>query len=160
MRAINYMRGTQSGPFSQSEMDRFARMLRVDQPDFQFDENYTSFIQSYNGGEPLERFFRAAGQWYAVEQFLNFADASQSSKSDLMFNVQQNWNLIEDRLLTGMFPFASLPGGDYLVLDHSAGHPATVSLWYHELSTEDNPHLIPVADDFTSFIDILQSSRT
>lgn len=158
MRTILYKAGTQSGPFNRAEMDRFGRMLQVDVPGFQFDENYAKFIEDQNGGEPLQRYFKAHGEWHTVERFLNFADGGQSSDTDLLFNVHQTWNLIEDRLLPGMFPFASLPGGDYLILDHSAGNTATVSMWYHERSTEESPCLIPVADDFASFITHLQTA--
>lgn len=154
---FQYKTGTESGSFSQREMDKFSRMMKVDTPAFDFGEEYTKFIQLHNGGEPLQRFFQVEGQWYDIERILNFADSSHSN-IDLMFNVQQHWTMIEDRLSIGMFPFASLGGGNYLVFDWSDDQPAKVKMWYHELSTDDAPYLIPVASDFGTFLATLRTT--
>lgn len=152
MNTIRYKAGTQSGPFSDSELESFARMMRVDFPDFSFDARYLQFIQANNGGVPVENLFRVNGQWCPIDRFLNFSAES----ADLPFNVHQTWNLIEDRLDAGVFPFAALPGGDFLVFDHRASDMPSVMMWYHERSSEGNPHLELVAGTYEEFINQLR----
>jgi hypothetical protein len=42
---LRFKVGTTPDPFSQSEMEKFRRMLRVDAPDFEFDDKYLDFIE-------------------------------------------------------------------------------------------------------------------
>lgn len=156
MRTITYKPGTQSGPFSRSEWESFLRMMRVDVPDFEVDDDYTRLIEKNNGGEPAARYFLVDGNWHEVERLLNFADARSANEEDLLFHVNQTWNLIEDRLRPGMFPFASLPGGNFLIMDCRHTRNGPVTFWYHELSAQDAPYLLPVAENFAAFIEGLQ----
>lgn len=154
MRAITL---TQNPPCSELELDQFARMMRVDMPHFQFDGGYLQFIRTTNGGKPVEKYFRIpSGDVFSIDAFLNFADVESSEEDVRLFNVHQNWNWIEDRLLPGMFPFAALSGGDYLILniddDKDSAH---VTLWYHEKSSEASPHLQLISDSFDSFLTML-----
>lgn len=152
MKSITFKTGTQSGPFRVPEMEAFARMMKVDDPDFAFDEHYARFIETSGGGVPVENLFRVDGCWYPIDRLLNFA----SRPEDLLFNVHQNWILIEDRLDAGQFPFASLPGGDYLVFDHQTAEVPQVKLWNHEKSRDGRPHLEFVARSFEDFVDQLR----
>lgn len=154
---IHYKPGTSSGPFSQSELNKFKKMLRVDMPDFEFDEIYTQFITRHNGGKPIEKYFRLqSDEMYSIDRFLNFADTSL--QEDVLFNVHQNWNDIEDRLVPGMFPFAVMGGGDYLLFDHSGPGRARIVYWYHEKSTEGNPVVVVVSPNFDTFLSSLTST--
>lgn len=159
MRNIRYKSETQSGPCSNNQMDQFKRQMRVDVNDFEFDQQYVRFVRSQNGGEPVERHFQVEnGDWFSIDRFLNFTDMSSEMSTDQLFNVHYNWNLIEDRLLPGMFPFAALPGGNYLLFHHSSGPRRQIVLWYHEKSTEQNPFLCFVATDFEDLISKLRAS--
>jgi hypothetical protein len=159
MAVTTYKPGTQSAPFSRRELDEFEGVMRILSPTFAYDPAYVAFISAHNGGEPIERYFRLPdGDWMPIDRILNFADADTAPEEDLLFHVHQNWNDIEDRLRDGMFPFAALPGGDYLVFDSAAPPGARVAFWYHERSTEANPFLEPLADDFNAFVAGLRST--
>lgn len=150
---VAYKPGTQSGPFSQREMEEFEEILQILSPGFAYDPDYVAFISARNGGAPVERHFRVrGGNVLPIDRILNFTDADTAPDGDLLFHVHQNWSHIQDRLRPGMFPFAVLPGGDYLVFDSAEPRKARVALWYHERSTQGQPFLEAVADDFMSFI--------
>jgi hypothetical protein len=154
MKSVAFKPGTQSGPFSASEWESFIRMMKVDCPDFAFDEHYARFIEA-GGGVPVENLFRVDGCWCPIERFLNFANGA----GDLPFNVHQNWILIEDRLDAGQFPFASLPGGDFLIFDHQPEEVPRVMMWFHEKSSDGRPYLEFIAESIEEFIDQLRPAH-
>lgn len=157
MNSICYESSTESAPFSKSALDQFARQMRVDMSDFKFDDDYLQFIAVQNGGKPTEKHFDIGeGNWFTIDRFLNFSDTSVASQSDLLFHVHHNWNDIEDRLHSGMFPFAVLGGGDYLLFSQASGHRPEVVIWFHEKSSEDSPAVQFLAKDFASFVGLLR----
>jgi hypothetical protein len=157
MPQITYEPGTQSGPFSQREMDGFAEIMSILEPRFVLDQDYAGFVQSRNGGAPVERYFRLKnGDVLPIERILNFSDFDTADESDLLFHVHEAWGDIQDRLSPGMFPFATLPGGDFLVFDASG----RVALWYHERSTPGRPYTEVVASGFAEFAASLSTTTS
>jgi hypothetical protein len=158
MTQVHYRDHSASGPFSQTEMDKFKRQMCVDMPMFEYDEQYVEFMRSNNGGQPIESFFQAPdGGWCSIDRILNFSAISQASSEDLLFNVHQNWLQIESRLDAGMFPFAALPGGDYLLFECKTPSNSPITFWYHEKSKEDKPFTQVVAASFAVFLLMLRA---
>jgi len=153
---VEYIENSQSEGFSQVELDKFRRQMRVDAPDFEYDPDYVKFIERYNGGKPFRASFEVAkDEWFTIDRFLNFSDMHNCPESDLIFHVHQNWNMIEDRLKMGMFPFAALSGGDFLVFEYEPSGQPKIALWYHEKSVEGNPYTKTIANNFVDFVNSL-----
>jgi hypothetical protein len=139
-----------------SEIEKFTRMMRVDKPNFSVDTAYEAFVVAYGGGRCARKFFTTVnGDKYSLDRFLNFADPNVAQFPERQLNVHQVWNLIEDRLLPGMYPIAALPGGDFLILSYTDSGDSSVWLWFHERSLEGAPALERVAENFSAFLEKL-----
>ncbi|MFZ6747229.1 SMI1/KNR4 family protein [Undibacterium sp. JH2W] len=145
--------------FSAGEMDAFKLQMKVDFPGFEYDPNYVAHISHFHGGRLVTKFFKTKkGASFPIERFLNFADRHLIQDKNIKgLGVYAIWSLIEDRLSICQFPFAILPGGDFLCFDYTFGLPPKIILWYHEGSKEGEPCVEVVADDFVEFINVLSA---
>lgn len=132
-------------------------MLRIDTPEFDFDPVYLAFLSIHNGGKPIRRYFPVPGDDIAsIDYFLNLSETRD--RLTISLNAHQVWNLIEDRLLPGIFPIAALSGGDFVCMDYSDKRLSTVLLWQHEKSAQGNPSLLLIAPTFSTFLESLRST--
>lgn len=129
-------------------------MLRLDLPAFEFDPAYVQHIQSFNGGRPIEKFFRTiTGKCLPIDRFLNYGELDLLTERSLQdLNVNVAWPMISDRLNIYMLPFAAVANGDFLCFDYENGSPPSVVLWVQERSIEDNPYIELVAENFNAFL--------
>lgn len=159
---IRYLETSFIPHFSEREMDSMRRMLRLDLPTFEFDEEYSQHIQRFHGKKPIDRFFKTmAGKCLPIDRFLNYGNLDlldERWKKDLNGNVILA--MISDRLNIYLLPFAAMANGDFLCFDYEKGLPPSVVLWVQELSEEDEPHTEPVADTFNAFLsDLTENFR-
>ena len=145
--------------FSTAEMASMKRMLSLDLPSFEFDAEYAGHIKKFNGGKPINKYFRIrSGNIFPIDRFLNYSDTDLlTDKNQKNLNANVVWSLIDDRLGIYLLPFAILPNGDFLCFDYESGVSPTVVLWSHELSNENEPHTEAVANNFAEFVFLLSS---
>jgi hypothetical protein len=157
VRTIHFYPNTAAGEFDQAKFNSLRSFLLLDLPLFEYDQDYESFVRANAGGSPIERYFSSNVGIYPIDHFLNFQASRSASDPFAFLNVNVVWSAIEDRLTSMQFPFASLPGGDFLCFDYSQGERPSVVLWLHELSGEDSPMFEPVANTFSEFLASLRS---
>ncbi len=136
-------------------MGSIKRMLQLDLPEFEFDPDYVQHVRRFNGGKPVEKYFKTkAGKCLPIDRFLNYGDLDLLSDRPLKdLNVNVVWSWISDRLNIYLLPFAAVANGDFLCFNYEGEFPPSVVLWVQELSEEDEPHIEPVADTFQMFLD-------
>ncbi|MEJ2791747.1 MULTISPECIES: SMI1/KNR4 family protein [unclassified Pseudoxanthomonas] len=133
-------------------------------PGFEFDSTYLAFLRWFHGATPvsahikLEKGHPRFGDVFFVERFLNYAEMSQLSDADRLFNAHVVISQIEDRSGEYLLPFATA-NADLFCFDYAAGRNPSVVLWLAELSEEDEPYTIPVASSFATFLAALQWKR-
>ena len=124
--------------------------------------SYRQFLQTYNGGVPVERSFLHKGHAYAIDRFLSvLSDYETNRLGDYDIGVvltQVEERLTDNEDLTGAekLPIAVLFAGDLLCLDFKK-HPQnpSVCIWFHEESGDFEPVTEKVADSFDAFVNML-----
>ena len=124
--------------------------------------SYRQFLQTYNGGVPVERSFLHKGHAYAIDRFLSILSDYKTNRLGC-YDIGVVLTQVEDRLsdnedLVGAekLPIAALFAGDLLCLDFKK-HPQnpSVCIWFHEESGESDPVTEKVADSFDAFVNML-----
>lgn len=125
--------------------------------------SFRRFLEVANGGVPVDGAveLEQIGREVVIERFLPMLD--ELDHPEAWSDVEVVTTQLDGRLASSadaehleMVPFAALFAGDYLMLDYRvAGTEPGVSVWYHELSTENGPHAELVADTFSGFLSII-----
>lgn len=130
-----------------------------------FPKDFIAFLKQHNGAVPNEKEFNFRGHQYYVERFLDLIDADEDNPYecyDIEFIITQ----LEDRLVTEsteygveIVPFALLFAGDFVCFDYRGGQDnenPPVCIFYHEMSVEDKPCALKIANSFTEFLNMLK----
>lgn len=146
---LEFEPGTIAGPPSTAYVKKKERMLGNP-----FDPAFLAFLQEHNGGVPKQRLFKVGRNEKVLERFLCLLpDYEDNALGD--YDIGVVWSDIEDRLSDFLVPFAAVFAGDFLCFDHEDANPPRVVLWNHDLSEEDEPSTVPVADSFEAFLGML-----
>jgi len=137
----------------------FEEAYRVKLPD-----DYRKFLQTANGGIPVQKVFDAPNNPERVlEFFLCMLEDSVEHKEGWrelgVVMTQLNERLVDDEDLLGMnvIPIAALFAGDFICLDFRQTPDApTVVIWDHEQSEEFAPHTTHLTHTFTQFLQMLR----
>lgn len=124
--------------------------------------SYRQFLQTYNGGVPVERSFLHKGHAYAIDRFLSVLSDYKTNRLGYydigVVLTQVGSRLTDNGDLIGAekLPIAALFAGDLLCLDFKK-HPQnpSVCIWFHEESGESDPVTEKVADSFDAFVNML-----
>jgi len=121
--------------------------------------SFVRYLNTGNGGTPVENSFPQGGELRMIEFFLPLLDDPAEDErgwSDINVVITElDERLIDDEDAIGIpiIPFAALFGGDFVCLDFRANpEQPQVAVWDHELSEELQPHLEVIAPDFDTFL--------
>lgn len=151
--AIGFVEGSSAGPFCLSEYEALVDLIRIDNPSFDLDPSYVSFVKQHNGGIPIENSFTTPSGKWLIDVFLNFADTKQADPVNADRNVLAFLEEVEERTSVYFIPFAIVVGGNLLCFDYTVNEslPAIV-LWYLEDSKKER-----VASTFAEFLTLLST---
>lgn len=133
------------------KVDRQHASDTEDLMELEFPDEFLRFLDRHNGGVPRARHFRLGKNVKVVERFLALVKRYRTHPLG-PFDIGVVWSSIEDRLNEFLMPFAVVYPGDFLCFDFTEHDDPPVVLWVHDRSSEDAPHLVPVADDFRAFL--------
>lgn len=113
--------------------------------------SYIAFLMFSNGGCPeLDTFYieaEGSRQEWAADRFFHVSSDSDSTES-VVWNYQHRWSGAKREIL----PIARDGGGNLICLDLTEPGSDRVVLWVHDVPGQP---LLPVADSFEEFIDLL-----
>lgn len=147
---LEFEPGTEGGDFDDEYVKETEEMLELE-----FDPDFIAFLKKHNGGVPNKQYFTLDDNEKVVERFLNLFPDYEENEEFGQYDIGVIWSAIEDRLNEYQVPFAIVYPGDFLCFDHEGEGKPKVVLWDHDLSEEDDPYTIPVADNFTQFLSML-----
>ena len=150
---MRFKQGSVIPPPSDAKASWFDKSYRVQLP-----EDYLAFLQTGNGGIPIEKSFLQNGRERMIEFFLCLLDSPADDENGwrdiTVVHTQIGDRLSDDPDLVGtkIVPIASLFAGDFVCLDFRRDplHPVVV-VWDHEISDVDAPHCDVVAKSFSDF---------
>lgn len=124
--------------------------------------SYRQFLQTYNGGIPVESSFLHKGHAYAIDRFLSVLSDYETNRLGCydigVVLTQVGYRLTDNEDLIGAekLPIAALFAGDLLCLDfkENPDNP-TVCIWFHEESGDFEPVTETIANSFDEFVDML-----
>lgn len=154
---LPYKANSTVGVLDENELRGFEAWLhRCGETSVHFPDSYIRHLKRSHGGIPERRCFQTpGGTSHVVERFLNFL--GKDVKNDLtQYSVPCTWSAIEDRLGPSLMPIVELFAGDKLCLDFRQAPEPEIVIWYHELSSRDQPATEFVAQDFNAFLVMLQ----
>jgi hypothetical protein len=121
---------------------------------------FVQFLQSGNGGTPIQNEFRQGTRERVIEFFLCLLDAPADNETrgwgDINVVITQlDERLVEDEDAYGIpiIPFGALFGGDFICLDYRENpENPSIAVWDHEQSEDLKPYLEKIADSFEAFL--------
>lgn len=118
--------------------------------DICFPSDFRNFIINHSGAYPIPHTYDFIGRDEAVLN--NIIDFDL----DLQDNVIKTYELVKDRLLLSIFPFAEDPFGNLICFDYreTQTNPKIV-FWDHELTKDDPDNFQYICDSFTELLDKL-----
>src|SRR5688500_18932072 len=147
---LQFVENTTAGKVKPDYVAKTEKMIGL-----KFPTNFLSLLEARNGGVPVKRLFKIDDEVKVLERFLCLVSDYKVNKFG-DFDIGVVWSRIEDRLDGNLLPFAAVFAGDYLCFDYADNrNKPKVVLWYHELSDEEAPYIIPVADSFDEFLEML-----
>ena len=150
MKEIPFDKASASDPFE----DRYVREVESE-VGLRFPADFVHIMKISNGGVPLRQIFDLDGNEKVVERFLSFVEDYKTHRLG-MYDIEVVWSQIEDRLEESVCPFAAVFAGDFLCFDGRREGEPSVVLWTHDVVGDELPELIPVADTFEQFVEMLR----
>lgn len=157
---MEFQPGTVLRPPSSARIRDFEKYCRETLP-----PEFVNVLKTGNGGTPVQHVFFQGNRDRVLERFLCLLDDYRSEHVHGWYDMSVVITQVGDRLTddpdvlgTNVIPIGALFGGDLLCLDFRRDKKEPcVSVWDHELSEMDKPHLEKVAGSFREFVDMLQS---
>lgn len=125
-------------------------------------KDYLDFIRKYNGVEVDNAEFKYGSRVYMIERFLcilqNYQDNPMGMYDIGVVESQIGERLTNNKDLIGVeiLPIAVIFAGDFICLDFRKDKMSpSVCVWSHEESSDFDPTLYTIADNFTDFINLL-----
>jgi hypothetical protein len=126
-------------------------------------DSYKKFMESNNGGIPIEQTFACKKRTYAIERFLCMLKTPSENTlgiydiSVVLTQIEERLTENEDLLGAEILPIASLFAGDFVCLDfRGEKDEPSVCVWSHEESGDFTPVLYHVALNFGEFLDLIK----
>lgn len=125
-------------------------------------DDYKEFIKKENGIIPSKRYFHFGNNEKVIDRFLAIL-AISGEKAEEAYDIGVVSTQLEGRIVfdednVGMqlIPIAALYGGDFLCLNYveDPDNP-NICIWYHEESSELEPAIEFLANNFTEFLAML-----
>jgi SMI1-KNR4 cell-wall len=125
-----------------------------------FPVDFLEFMESDNGGIPLNRALETSNNVKVIDRFLPLLDDPKMYLEDDLYDMPAVWSQINDRLGedpdeigSQLIPIACLEFGDMVCLDFRKNPKAPeVCVWYHDQSEEYKPVTEKIANSFTEFL--------
>jgi hypothetical protein len=144
----------ESGSAAPAFEDRYVAEVETE-VGVKFPASFLALMRTSNGGKPRQGLFDFDDNEKIVERFLSFVEDYKVDRLG-MYDIEVVWSQIEDRLDEGVCPFASVFAGDFLCFDCRHEGEPSVALWGHDVFGDGIPELVPVADTFEQFLDMLR----
>lgn len=150
MQDLQFVDATTAGELEPEYVAKTEKMIGL-----KFPQNFLNFLEKNNGGIPVKQLFKVGGEEKVLERFLCLVSDYKVNEFG-SYDIGVIWSYIFDRLNKNLLPFAAVFAGDFLCFDFADNKEnPRVALWYHELSDEKDPYIIPVSEDFDEFLKIL-----
>jgi cell wall assembly regulator SMI1 len=121
----------------------------------EFPNDYKKCIEKYHGGRPRPKVFDFEEREGAVfNRLLTF------DPDDDYYYIPAVRDMIEDRLISDIYPFGADPFGNFICFDYREGtnKPPKVVFWDHETAYDSPEKAISfICDSFTKLISKLYS---
>lgn len=123
---------------------------------------YKDFIKKYNGASPIKDSFLNNHRSYMIDRFLCILEVTGEREDEFydigVVRTQLDERIVWDEDLVGteLLPIAVLFAGDFVCLDYRHNNiDPSVCIWDHEESSDLNPVVYPVSQNFDEFLDLL-----
>lgn len=143
------------GPkLAEKDVVQFEKDLRCPLP-----ASYKEFLLKFNGGRPTPHHYLVPGWHYQHSLVNDFYGIVPGQYNDLEENIE----LLEDRLPKGFIPIADDPGGNCILISLDGETRGRVYFWDHENEPEDATddliaysNIYLLANDFDQFLNNLR----
>jgi SMI1-KNR4 cell-wall len=138
-----------------------ARLQRIQSGlQVRFPSDFLEFMESDNGGIPLNRALETSNNLKVIERFLPLLDDPKIYLEDDLYDIAHVWSLIDvrlgedpDEIGSQLVPIAAFAFGDMVCLDFRKNPEAPeICVWYHDQSEEYRPVTEKIANSFTEFL--------
>lgn len=131
---------------------------------FRFPADYLEFLAYANLGVPIQQVFAVGRRERLIERFLGVHPNPRDDDSLGWYDIAVCWSqaserMVDDPDVVGMqlVPIAALFGGDLACMDFRADpNRPSVVVWEHEESEDCSPFVVPVAESFPDFLELLR----